>query len=80
VLPFYIFHQTIILCVGWFVIRWNMGMPWKFLIIAVVSFALIMVLYEVLVRPFNLVRFLFGLRPKKKAAEPSAATPEGFGA
>jgi len=39
-----------------------------------------MVLYEVLVRPFNLVRFLFGLRPKKKAAEPSAATPEGFGA
>jgi peptidoglycan/LPS O-acetylase OafA/YrhL len=80
VLPFYIFHQTIILCVGWFVIRWNMGILSKYLIITVVSFALIMVLYEVLVRPFNLVRFLFGLRPKKKAAEPSAATHEGFGA
>ena len=25
VLPFYIFHPTIILCVSWFVIRWNMG-------------------------------------------------------
>jgi len=66
VLPFYIFHQTIILCVGWFVIRWNMGILPKFLIIAVSSFALIMVLYELLVRPFNVVRFFFGMRPKKK--------------
>jgi len=61
VLPFYIFHQTIILCVGWFVIRWNMGNLSKYLIIAVVSFALIMVLYEMLVRPFNVVRFIFGV-------------------
>ncbi len=44
VLPFYIFHQTIILCVGWFVIRWNMGIGPKYLIIALVSFALIMAL------------------------------------
>jgi hypothetical protein len=66
VLPFYIFHQTIILCVGWFVIRWNIGILPKFLIIAGVSFALIMVLYELLVRRFNVVRFLFGMRPKKK--------------
>ena len=66
VLPFYIFHQTIILCVGWFVIRWNIGISTKYLIIAVVSFALIMVLYELLVRRFNMVRFFFGMRPKKK--------------
>ncbi len=77
VLPFYIFHQTIILCVGWFVIRWNMGILSKYLIIAVVSFALIMVLYEVLVRRFNVVRFIFGMRPKKKLAAPPAAPPEG---
>ena len=80
VLPFYIFHQTIILCVGWFVIRWNMGILSKYLIIAVVSFALIMVLYEVLVRPFNLMRFLFGMRPNRKPAAPPTAPPEGFGA
>ena len=65
VLPFYIFHQTVILCVGWFVIRWNMGMLPKFLIIAVISFALTGGLYEGLVRHFNWVRFLFGMRPKK---------------
>ena len=49
VLPFYIFHQTIILCVGWFVIRRNMNILPKYLIIAVASFALTMVLYEGLV-------------------------------
>jgi glucan biosynthesis protein C len=62
VLPFYILHQTAILCVGWFVIPWNIGMAPKFLIIAVVSFALILVLYELLIRPFSVVRILFGMR------------------
>jgi surface polysaccharide O-acyltransferase-like enzyme len=71
VLPFYILHHTIILCVGWFVIRWNIGILPKFLIIVIASFALIMVLYELLVKPFNVGRFLFGMRPKKKPS----ATP-----
>jgi glucan biosynthesis protein C len=62
VLPFYIFHQTIILCVGWFIIPLNMGILPKFLIISVISFASIMVLYELLVRRFNMVRFCFGMR------------------
>jgi len=65
VLPFYILHQTIILCVGWFVIRWNIGILPKYLVIAVCSFIIIMALYEGLIRHFNWVRFLFGMRPKK---------------
>ena len=77
VLPFYILHQTVILCVGWFVIRWHIGMLPKFLIIAVASFALIMVLYELLVRHSSIVRFLFGMRSKKRAPEAVASTPEG---
>jgi hypothetical protein len=65
VLPFYILHQTVILCVGWYVIPWDIGMLPKYLIIAAASFALIMCLYEVLVRRFGVARFLFGMRPKK---------------
>ena len=80
VLPFYIFHQTIILCVGWFVIRWNIGILPKFLIITVTSLALIMVLYELLVRRFNVVRFFFGMRPKKKPSATPAPLPEGTAA
>jgi glucan biosynthesis protein C len=67
VLPFYLFHQTIILVVGFFVIPLNMGILPKLLIITVISFPLIFVLYELLVRPFNVVRFFFGMRPEKKS-------------
>ena len=71
VLPFYLFHQTIILCVGWYVIHWDMGILIKLLIIAVVSFPLIMILYELFVRRFNIVRFFFGMRPKRKSSAAS---------
>jgi glucan biosynthesis protein C len=66
VLPFYLFHQTIILLAGFFVIRWNMGILPKLLIVALVSFPLILILYELLVRRFNAVRFFFGMKPKKR--------------
>ena len=68
VLPFYILHQTVILCVGWYVIHWRMGPLPKFLIITAASFALIMVIYELLIRRFNIMRFLFGMGPKKSAS------------
>jgi peptidoglycan/LPS O-acetylase OafA/YrhL len=80
VLPFYILHQTVILCVGWFVIRWNIGIPLKYLIIAVCSFVIILALYEGLVRHFNWVRFLFGMRPKKKPPATPVPHPEGTSA
>ena len=80
VLPFYLFHQTIILCVGWYVIRWDLGILFKLLIIAVVSFPLIMILYELFVRRFNIVRFFFGMRPKKKPSATPVSHPEGTSA
>ena len=66
VLPFYILHQTVILCVGWFILPLNMGIFPKLVIIMVVSFVLIMGIYEGLIRHFNWVRFLFGMRSKKR--------------
>ena len=66
VLPFYILHQTIILIVGFFVVQWSMGIAPKYLIVVVISFAAIMAIYELLVRRINILRFLFGMRLKKK--------------
>jgi hypothetical protein len=80
VLPFYLFHQTIILCVGWYIIRWDMGLLIKLVIIAAVSFPLIMILYEVFVRRFNIVRFFFGMRPKKKPLATTLPRSEGASA
>jgi len=74
VLPFYIMHQTVIISVGYFVVQWAIPDLAKFVIIAVLSFAIIMLLYEFLVRRFNLLRFLFGMRPLRRAA-PLVAAP-----
>jgi glucan biosynthesis protein C len=75
VLPFYLIHQTIILVVGFYVIRWNMGILPKLLMVTAISFPLILVLYELLVRRFNVIRFLFGMRPREKPAAARGAVP-----
>ena len=72
VLPFFLFHQTVILSIGWFAIRWDMHLAWKLIIVTVLSFAGTMILYEALVRRFSIVRFFFGMRPKKKPVPPAA--------
>jgi hypothetical protein len=48
-----------------FVIRWGIGILSEYLIVIVVSFLLIMLLYELFIRRFGLARFFFGMRPKK---------------
>lgn len=62
VLPFYIMHQTVLLCVGYFVVRWSLPDVLAYLVIAAVSLITIMGLYEFFVRRFNLLRLLFGMK------------------
>ncbi|MHC4206764.1 MAG: acyltransferase family protein [Planctomycetota bacterium] len=66
VLPFYILHQTFILLVGWYVVQWNTSIFIKFLVISIISFTLIALTYELLIRRFNWIRFIFGMRLKRK--------------
>lgn len=66
VLPFYVLHQTVIIMVGYYVIRWPLGVPAKYAIIASVAFALTLGAYDVLVRRWNVTRVLFGMRPKRR--------------
>ena len=73
VLPFYIMHQTVIICVGYFVVRWAIPDLLKFAIIAASSFAIITVLYELLIRRINVLRFLFGMKPLRNPG------PKGLG-
>jgi len=66
VLPFYILHQFIILIIGFFVVQLNLATIWKYLIVVVSSFAAIMLLYHFVIKRFNGLRFLFGMRLHKK--------------
>jgi glucans biosynthesis protein C len=63
VLPFYILHQTVLLSVGYFVTQWEIPDLLKWIIIAAISFPVIMTLYEFAIRRFNVMRFLFGMKP-----------------
>jgi glucans biosynthesis protein C len=62
VLPFYILHQTVLLSVGYFVTRWEIPDLLKWIIIAAISFPVVMTLYEFAIRRFNVMRFLFGMK------------------
>ena len=66
VLPFYILHQTIIITIGFYVVQWNVGIGLKYLTTSTTSFVAIMAIYELLVRRVNVLRFLFGMRLRRK--------------
>jgi glucan biosynthesis protein C len=72
VMPFYVLHQSVLLAVGYVVVGWPISDLLKFLVIAVTSFALVMLAYEYVIRRVNLLRFLFGMRPLARAAQPQA--------
>jgi len=79
VLPFYILHQTVLLGVGYFVVQWTIPDLLKWVIILIISFPIIMVLYEFLVRRLGVMRFLFGMKLQSKEpvarSQEAAATP-----
>jgi hypothetical protein len=74
VLPFYILHQSVLICVGYFIVQWPIPDVLKWATILVISFAIIMGLYEYLVRRINVLRFLFGM--KLTARQPLSQTME----
>ena len=69
VLPFYILHQTIILLIGYHIVQLDTSIVCKYVLITSLSFVAIGVLYELLIRRFNVLRFLFGMRPTAGSGE-----------
>ena len=65
VLPFYILHQTIIVIIGFYIASWDVGVIMKYLILSTVSFALIIALYDLVIKRVKVLRFLFGMKTKQ---------------
>jgi hypothetical protein len=62
VMPFYILHQTVLLCIGYFVMTWAINDAAKWVIVFISSFIVIVTLYMCFIRKFEVLRFLFGLK------------------
>jgi len=66
VYPFFILHQTVIIVIGFFVIGWGLSGVSEYWIIALGTFAICALLTEVLIKPVNGLRLMFGLKWKKR--------------
>jgi peptidoglycan/LPS O-acetylase OafA/YrhL len=66
VLPFYLLHEPVIVAVAWLIVRWPAPLLIKYFSVVAASFVLTLALYEVLVRRFQLTRFLFGMKPARE--------------
>jgi glucan biosynthesis protein C len=66
VLPIYILHQPIILCIGFFIIPLQLPILVKYLIITPLALSISLGIYEYGIRRVNLLRYAFGLKPQKQ--------------
>jgi len=71
--PFYLLHQPVILVLGFLLIKMEMPDFWRFIILTISSFGISSVLYWFLVRPFNITRVIFGMKPLPRKKDQSIA-------
>jgi peptidoglycan/LPS O-acetylase OafA/YrhL len=66
-LPFYILHQTVIVAIGYYIVRWHMPMMSKYAVITTLSLAGTLIIYDLLVKRTPVTRFLFGMKTSGRA-------------
>ncbi len=66
VLPFYILHLPVIVIIAFFLITWDIPVLLKYLVLASLSFVIIIGLYQGVIRCLPLLRFVFGMKAKGK--------------
>lgn len=62
--PFYILHQTVIIAIGYYVCQLSWGIAAKYWVICFLTLVSCVAFYLALIRPFNAMRFLFGMKKK----------------
>jgi len=65
VYPFYILHQTIIVVIAYYVVQTNDEMSLKFIFLLIVCFVITTLIYHLFIKPYNVIRFLFGMSKNK---------------
>jgi peptidoglycan/LPS O-acetylase OafA/YrhL len=70
--PFYLLHQPVILIIGFFLIKVQMPDVLRLLILTTSSFVISCLLYWYLVRPYNLSRVIFGMKPMASSSKTSS--------
>ncbi len=75
VLPVYILHQTLIVVMGYYIIRWDTGVAPQYFLIVAATLAGSLAIYEV-VKRMGMTRFLFGIKTKKQPVPARVLVPQ----
>lgn len=60
--PFYLLHQPVIVLLGSYIVQWDVSVVWKLVSVTIASLLVTTSLYWFLVRPFNGMRLIFGMK------------------
>jgi peptidoglycan/LPS O-acetylase OafA/YrhL len=73
--PFYILHQTVIITIGYYICQLDWSIAAKFWSVSMLTLSACLLIYFVLIRPFWIVRFFFGMKTQttKQPAPPAPA-------
>lgn len=69
VYPLYILHQTVMIIFGYYIIQLNAGVGAKFSLLVIITFGGSLLIYEMLIKRFNTMRLLFGMKLLSKNKE-----------
>lgn len=75
VYPFYILHQTVIVVLMFYIVKSSDTILMKYLFTVITTFLISVSIYHLLIRPYKIMRFLFGAKQEKKQ-EPEPATTQ----
>ena len=77
VYPFYILHQTVIVVLVYYIVQTqNESILSKYIYTVGMTFFITVFTYHLLIRPYALTRFLFGMKPKNEKKPVSIPEPE----
>ena len=76
--PVYILHQTVIVIIAFYVVQLAVPQAVQWVVLLIAAVAGTFAFYEI-VRRVGVLRFLFGMRPRKRAQRPVQPEPAPTG-
>ncbi len=75
IFPFYLLHQPVIVVVGYFIIRWDIAVFMKVVLIIFISFTIIAGIYWMVIRRVNFLRVIFGMKMVRNEHSETVSPP-----
>jgi peptidoglycan/LPS O-acetylase OafA/YrhL len=65
IMPFYLFHQPVIIAIAFYVVQWDAEIPLKLLVVVLGSLLVSLSLVELVIKRINVLRGLFGMKTRR---------------